>query len=170
VWLDPLLALGQVRAIHAALERVDREGAPVYQANAEAFARKLLALDARYGAGLRDCAHREIVTAHAAFAYLARRYGLEQLPLLGVSPEADPSPADLARLVQLARRHWVRYVFAETLLSRRLSETLAREVNAQVLVLNPLEGLTPEDQAAGRSYLTVMEDNLRALRMGLDCR
>jgi zinc transport system substrate-binding protein len=170
VWLDPLLAIAQVEAIRSALQDVDPAHAATYAANAAAFVARLRALDAAYAAGLRECARRDIVTAHAAFGYLARRYGLTQVPLLGVSPDAEPSPADMARLIQLARRRRVRYVFAETILGRRLAETLARDVGAQVLVLNPLEGLTAEEQAAGRGYLSVMEENLQNLRRGLECR
>jgi zinc transport system substrate-binding protein len=170
VWLDPLLAVAQVEAIRTALQRVDPSHAPRYEVNAAAFIARLRALHAAYLEGLRQCARREVVSAHAAFGYLTRRYALTQVPLLGASADHEPSPADLARLVRLARRRQVRYVFAETILDRRLVDTLAREVGAKVLVLNPLEGLTPEDAAAGRGYLQVMEENLRVLRLGLDCR
>lgn len=170
VWLDPLLAVAQVEAIRTALQRVDPSQASRYEANAAAFLTRLRALDAAYVDGLRDCARRDVMTTHAAFGYLTRRYGLTQVPLLGVSPDQEPSPAELARLVRLARRRQVRYVFAEAILDRRVTETLAREVGATVLVLNPLEGLAPEDAAAGRGYLEVMEENLRTLRRGLDCR
>jgi zinc transport system substrate-binding protein len=170
VWLDPVLAISQVEAIRAGLQQADPVRAATYEVNAVAYVARLRALDAAYAGGLRDCARRDVVTAHAAFGYLTRRYGLTQVPVLGVLPEAEPSPADLARLIQAARRRGVRAVFAETILNRRLTEALAREVGAEVLVLNPLEGLTAEEQAAGKDYLSVMEENLRALRAGLGCR
>jgi zinc transport system substrate-binding protein len=170
VWLDPLSAQAQVEAIRAGLAAVDPAGASVYTANAEAFKAKLGALHAAFQAGLRQCARRDVVTSHAAFAYLTRRYDLTQVAIQGLAPEAEPSPADLAGLVTVARAKGVKSVFFEPLVSPKLAETLAREVGARTLVLNPIEGLTPEEQAAGRGYLSLMEANLQSLRTGLDCK
>lgn len=170
VWLDPRLARAQVEAIRAGLARVDPAGAPVYARNAQAYAERLAALDRAFEEGLRDCARRDLVVSHAAFGYLARRYRLTMVPVMGVAAQAEPSPAQLAAIVRLARARGVRAIFAETLVNPRLAETLAREVGARALVLNPIEGLTREEAAAGKDYLALMEDNLRALRDGLDCR
>lgn len=170
VWLDPVLARAQVDAIRAGLATADPAGAETYAANARAYAARLDALHRAFEEGLRDCARREIVVAHAAFGYLARRYGLRQVAIMGLAPEAEPSPADLARLVRFARGRDVQYIFVEPLGSPRLAETLAREIGARTLALDPVEGLTPDDTAAGKSYITVMEQNLQNLRTALACR
>ena len=96
-----------------------------------------------FAAGLRDCARREVVTSHAAFAYLARRYRLTQVPVMGIAPEAEPSPAELAAIVETARRLKVTHIFFETLVSPRLAETLSREIGATPLPLNPDRGRDP---------------------------
>ena len=111
-----------------------------------------------------------MVTSHAAFTYLARRYGLTQVPVLGIASESEPSPADLARLVRFARKAGVKYIFFETLVSPKLAETLAREVGAKTLILNPVEGLTKEEAAAGKDYVALMRENLANLRTALECR
>jgi zinc transport system substrate-binding protein len=170
VWLDPVRAQAQVEAIRAGLAKVDPAHAAAYAANAQAYWAKLAALDAAFASGLKECARRDFVTTHSAFSYLARRYGLTQIPIQGIEPEAEPNPADLAALVKLAKARKVRYVFFETLVSSKLAETLAREIGAQTLVLNPVEGLTKEEEAAGKGYLSVMDENLRNLRLGLECR
>lgn len=170
VWLDPVLAQAQVETIRAALARADPAGAEVYSARAKAFAAALAALDGRFEAGLRDCARREVVVSHAAFAYLARRYHLEQVAVMGLAPESEPSPAALAAIVRLARRRKVEAVFFETLVSRRLADTLAREIGARALALNPVEGLTRDEAAAKKGYLDLMAANLDSLRDGLGCR
>jgi len=92
------------------------------------------------------------------------------VPVVGVALSAEPSPADLARLVRFARRSGVQAVFYEPLTSPKLAETLAREVGARTLVLNPVEGLTAEEAAAGKDYLALMRANLESLRAGLGCR
>jgi zinc transport system substrate-binding protein len=170
VWLDPVLAQAQVEAIRAGLVKADPNYAEQYAGNARAYQERLAALHAAFEAGLRRCARREIVVSHAAFAYLAKRYRLTMVPVAGLAPEAEPSPAHLASLVRFARRHKVEYIFFETLVSPKLAETLAREVGARTLVLNPIEGLTPEEAAAGKDYVALMEQNLQNLRTALACR
>lgn len=169
-WLDPLLAAAQVERIREALTRADPAGSAVYADNAGQYAASLQALHGRFERGLAECARRQIVVSHAAFGYLARRYGLTQVPVMGLAPEAEPSPAEMARIVRFMRRERVRYVFFETLVSSKLAETLAREVQAKTLVLNPVEGLTAEEAAAGRGYVALMDANLENLRVGLGCR
>ena len=170
VWLDPVLAQAQVDTITAGLIQVDPEGRAGYAERAAAYKARLAALHADFETGLKECARRDVVTSHAAFGYLTRRYRLNQVPMLGIAPETEPSPADLARLVRFARKAGVTYIFFETLVSPKLAETLAREVGAKTLVLNPVEGLTKEEAAAGKDYLALMRDNLANLRTALACR
>jgi zinc transport system substrate-binding protein len=124
----------------------------------------------RYRDGLAHCARRLIVTAHEAFGYLARRYGLRQEGVAGLSPDAEPDPERIAQLTDLARREGVTVVFTEELVSPRIADTLAREAGVHTDVLNPLEGLTDRERRAGANYITVMDDNLRKLRTALDCK
>lgn len=170
VWLDPTLARAQTQTIAEGLTRADPAGAPVYRANAAKLAARLDALDQAFAAGLRDCARHELVTSHAAFAYLARRYGLIQLPVMGIAPEAEPNPADLAAIVRTARERHVTHVFFEPLVSPRLAQTLAREIGATTLPLDPIEGVSREQAAADAGYVELMQANLATLRTGLGCR
>jgi zinc transport system substrate-binding protein len=170
VWLDPTLAQAQVEAIRAGLERTDPAHAAAYADNARRYGEQLVRLDETFAAGLRDCARRDMFTSHTAFTYLARRYQLVQVPVMGLAPESEPSPAELAAIARRARRENARYIFFETLVRSRLAEALAREVGAKTLVLNPIEGLTTEEAAAGKDYIALMEANLVNLRTGLLCR
>lgn len=170
VWLDPVLAQAQVERIRAGLAAADPAGAAAYEVGARSYTEVLARLHAEFQQGLADCARRDLVVSHAAFGYLARRYRLRQHAVLGLAPGAEPSPAEMAEIVRFARRHGVTHIFTETLVSSRLAETLAREVGARTLVLDPLEGLTPGALAAGQDYVTVMRANLANLREGLGCR
>ena len=170
VWLDPVLAQSEVEAIRTALERGDPAGKAAYAANAAAYGAKLTALDARFDAGLRDCARREVVVSHAAFGYLTRRYRLEQIAVMGLAPQSEPSPAALAAIVRTARQRKVTAIFLEPLVSPRLAETLAREVGVRLLMLNPIEGVTRQEATEGTGYLDLMARNLESLRTGLQCR
>lgn len=169
VWLDPVLMQQIAGTLRDALIAIDPAGRPAYAANAAAYQAELAALDAEFRAGLRNCRRKEIVTSHASFAYLAKRYGLEQEPITGLSPEVEPSPQRLQSVVQFAKQHDVKAIYFETLVDPKVAETIAREVGARTLVLNPIEGLTPSEQAAGQGYADLMRQNLANLRQGLEC-
>jgi zinc transport system substrate-binding protein len=160
VWLDPLRFAAMARAIATSL------GDP---AAADDLVARLEELDGRFEAGLERCERREIVTSHAAFGYLAERYGLTQVALLGLSPEAEPTPKDLAALVDEVEATGATTIFFEPLVSSALAETVARETGARAAVLDPLEGLTAAQEDAGDDYFSVMEENLRTLREALGC-
>ena len=170
VWLDPVLAQSMVETIRGALVTVDPEHAAIYAENAGRFRAKLEALHEAFRAGLAHCARREVVASHAAFGYLARRYGLTLIPVMGLAPDSEPTPAELAAVVRFARDKKVKYIFFETLVGPRLAETLARELGARTLAFNPIEGVTRDEQATGRDYVALMEENLKNLRVALDCQ
>ena len=137
---------------------------------ADAVAADLEELDRELRAGLADCERREIVTSHAAFGYLADAYDLTQIALTGVAPEAEPSARDIEALVAEVEKSGATTVFFEPLVSSDLAETVAREAGVQTAVLNPIEGLTDDQLAAGEDYFSVMRANLDSLRRGLGCR
>ena len=170
VWLDPRLLKTIVGEVAAALAVADPANRAAYEANAGAYSRELDDLDAAFTAGLATCDRRVIVTAHAAFGYLAGRYGLTQDAIAGLEPESEPSPQRLADLARKVRADGTTTIFYETLVSPKVAESLAREAGVRTAVLDPLEGLTAADAKAGRTYVSGMRENLAALRQALGCR
>jgi zinc transport system substrate-binding protein len=160
VWLDPMRYAVLVRKAAEALGDPDA---------ADELVRELQGLDAEFRAGLENCARRELVTSHAAFGYLADAYDLVQIPLTGLSPEVEPSARAIEELVDEVREEGATTVFFETLVSRKLAETVAREAGAETAVLNPLEGLTQDQSEEGADYFSIMRENLAALRSALEC-
>jgi zinc transport system substrate-binding protein len=169
VWLDPKLMSRIVDRIRSALADVDPAHAAAFDANAQAFQRQLSALDETYRSGLAACARDIIVTTHAAFGYLADAYGLRQEAISGISPEAEPDPRRLAQLADLVRSNGVTTIFTESMVSPAVADALARETGATTAVLNPLEGLTAAEVAAGDDYVSVMVHDLSLLRTALGC-
>ena len=161
VWLDPIRYAAIAERIGEELNR---------RPEAARFAARLRALDREFRRGLTNCERHEIVTSHAAFGYLAERYGLEQVAITGIAPEAEPTPRELENVVHEVQAVGATTVFSEALVSPRLAETVAREVGAKTAVLDPLEGLTESDVKAGEDYFSVMRANLAALRKALGCR
>ena len=107
------------------------------------------------------------MTQHAAFAYLANRYDLEQVSIAGISTEEEPSPAKLAELQDYVKENDIKYIYYAETSSSKIAETLANETDAELEVLNPIEGITTEDQEKGIDYIQLMKNNLAALEKSI---
>jgi zinc transport system substrate-binding protein len=169
IWLDPVRMEGIVRTVQRELTRTDPKGGALYARNAQRFLAELATLQTRYAHGLASCERSVFVTGHEAFGYLAKRYGLRQEGVAGLSPDAEPDAKRLGQLADLVRRLGVPVVFTEDLVSPRISETLAREAGVRTETLNPLEGLTDAELHRGANYVSVMDQNLTKLRGALGC-
>lgn len=169
VWLSPVLAGKMADEILQSFQKADADNASYYAGNAARLKESLAALDAEYTQGLAQCDKKDIITSHAAFGYLAAAYGLRQVPISGLSTEAEPSAKDLADIANFAKENDVKVIFFESLVSPKLSQTIAREVGAQTMALDPIEGIAGDKLAAGVNYLTQMRANLANLKVALEC-
>jgi len=165
-WQDALRMADLGDAVAERLSEIDPGHADDYAANAALLRTDLEQLDAAYVDGLAGCRRSLVVVSHDAFGYLGK-YGLDMEPIAGLSPEAEPAPADIARLQELIDGEGVTTVFAERLASPELAETLAEDMGVGTGVLDPIEGLS--DQTAGEDYLSLMEQNLAALEKANGC-
>lgn len=169
IWLDPILAQQIIDKITQALIQKDPNNANYYTANAAAYKQQLAQLGENYTTGIRSCQNTEIVTSHNAFAYLAKRYNFQIIPIAGLSPEEEPTPQKLAEIIQIIKQKDIKYIFYESLVSPRISDTIATEVGAKTLVFNPLEGLTDDQIQQGENYISVQNQNLQNLKTALQC-
>ncbi|WP_261304556.1 metal ABC transporter substrate-binding protein [Paenibacillus andongensis] len=168
VWLTPVLAQKEVEAIVIGLTQADPAHKDDYRKNADAYIGKLKALDESFKTGLKNVKHKEFVTQHAAFGYLAKEYGLTQVPIAGLSPEEEPAPDKMAEIIKFAKDNKVQTIFFETLVDPKVASTIAKEVGAKTAVLNPIEGLTDDDKKKNLDYIGVMTNNLEALKKALN--
>lgn len=169
VWLDPGNMILMAEAVADALTSVAPDRAAAFAAGAERYSDLLATLDREFSEGLSACESSVIVTSHRAFEYLARRYGLRQIPIAGISPSEEPSAKTLEAVAAAAEAEGVEVIYFEENLPDELARTLAAEVGASVDVLDPVEGFTREQLDAGADYLGAMRANLVALRSGLGC-
>lgn len=166
-WQDPLKLADVADAVADRLSTLDPVNASTYRSNAAALDADLTALDRDYATGLADCERNTIVVSHDAFGYLTR-YGLDIEPIAGLSPDAEPTPADLGRLHGLIDSRGITTVFGERLVPAELADTLATDLGVTTAVLDPIEGLT--DDTADEDYLSLMRANLAALKEANGCR
>jgi zinc transport system substrate-binding protein len=170
VWLDPFKSMELVKLIRDSITSANPDGVAIYATNATELLTELLSLHQTYTNGLVECTNNQFVTSHAAFGHLAERYGLEQIHISGLSPEAAPGPADLARITDTIRELGIKHIMAEPIVSSVYAETLAREINARLLPLHPLESLTPDESENGEDYFSIMTANLESLTLALGCK
>ncbi|WP_027085088.1 metal ABC transporter solute-binding protein, Zn/Mn family [Cohnella panacarvi] len=166
-WISPRSALAMAANIKDAYIAVDPAHRADYETRYEQLNERLKQLDAKFTDGLSPYAGRDIVVSHQAFGYLCRDYGLNQIAIMGLSPEAEPRAQDLLEISDYVKSHGIKTIFFEELVSDRLAKTLANEANIDTMVLNPLEGLTPEQEKAGDNYFSIMERNLENLQKAL---
>ena len=165
-WLDPLRMAELSTAVADQLAELDPQNADTFRENAEALVADLERLDQDYADGLAGCQRDLVVVSHDAFGYLTR-YGLHFEPINGLSPDAEPNPATLAELADVIEDEGVTTVFSERLASPAMAQTLASDLGVETGVLDPIEGLT--DETADQDYLSLMQDNLRALQEANGC-
>ncbi|AXT85465.1 zinc ABC transporter substrate-binding protein [Aeromicrobium sp. A1-2] len=166
-WLDPRNMITVTEAVEQKLAAIDPDHASAYAANAARFTAELTALDQNFEAGLKSCRTDTIVTSHAAFQYLADRYGLTQVPIAGIDPSNEPSPSQLADITRLVRAQNITTIFTEELVSPAIADTIAAETGARTATLDPIEGLS--DATKDETYLTLMRKNLQTLRKANSC-
>ncbi|MFJ8537627.1 metal ABC transporter substrate-binding protein [Streptomyces sp. NPDC093591] len=168
IWLDPVKYAEVAKGVGAAFEKADPDHAADYKKNTAALVKKLDALNTQFTDGLKNTKSKVFFTNHAAFGYLAERYGLTQEAISGLDPESEPSPARIKELQQEAKADGVTTVFYETLVSDKTAKTLADDAGLKTDVLDPLEGIT--DKSKGDDYFAVMEANLKALQTALGAK
>lgn len=159
VWLDVRQAIRQVDRIRDALARTDPQHQAEYERNAARFTAELESLDREIAADIAQWRERQFIAFHPAWVYFARRYGLRQTAVIERFPGREASPAELARVIDSARRIGARAIFAEHQFSAKTAETIAEESGARVVVLDPL-GSSLEDGG----YIALMRHNVRRMR------
>jgi len=158
VWLDPVDAMHQVEKIRDALIEADAPHAADYRRNTDTYLAKLRALDADIRTAAAGFHTRDFVAQHAAWVYFAKRYGLNEVGVIEIAPGREPSPSQIAAIVDTVRRTHAKAIFAEPQLSQKAADVVASETGVKVLLLNPLG--SPPDY----SYLTMMRQNLATMK------
>lgn len=170
IWLDFENDKKIVDAIVQALSQKDPKNKEYYVKNAQEYNAKLSSLNQKYNNGLYNCKQKEFISGgHNAFAYLAHKYNLESISAFGISPNSEPTPQKIKEIVDLTKEHGIKYIYFEKLVNPKMAETIAQEANAQTLVLNPAHNLLKEQFQQGITFISLMEENLQNLKIGLEC-
>ena len=168
VWLNPLNAKVEMKNIKNAFVKVDPDNKNYYEKNYKRYANKFDQLNQEYKEGLSNIKSKNLITSHEAFGYLCQAYGLNQVGIEGLSADSEPDASRMNEIIQFSKENNVKTIFFEDLVSPKVSKTIADEIGAKTVVLNPIEGLTTKEIKAGKDYFTVMKSNLKILEKALN--
>ncbi|MFH1432568.1 MAG: zinc ABC transporter substrate-binding protein [archaeon] len=170
IWLDFENDEKIVDAIAQTFAQKDPKNSEFYIKNAQGYNAKLSSLNQKYSDGLSNCKQKEFISGgHNAFAYLAHKYNLESISAFGISPDSEPTPQKIKEIVDLTKEHGIKYIYFEKLVNPKMAETIAQEANAKTLVLNPAHNLLKEQFQQEVTFISLMEENLQNLKIGLEC-
>lgn len=169
IWLDPNLVKAYSKTIFEKLISLDPQNKEYYTNNFNEFNGKLELLSSDIKTNLTNCNLNDFIAFHDAFGYFAKRYGLTQHSISGLSPEGDISPQKIADAIKLAEQLGVNIIFSEDNIDPRLSNTIANEIGGKVMILSPIEMITQEEQTSNKDYFSKMYDNLDNLKIALRC-
>jgi zinc transport system substrate-binding protein len=167
IWLDPVLAKQQVNNILQGLIQADPADQQYFTTNAQNYEAKLDYLDSQILNATTNVKTRHFITFHEAFAYFAQQYNLTQIPITGPFEE-EPTPSDIQNVVNAINFYHLKYVGYEALENPAVSQSIATDTNATLIQMNPIEGLTTADQAAGKTYLILMQEDLTNILLALN--
>jgi len=167
IWLNPVLVKQQVNNILQGLIEADPADSQYFTQNANSYRSKLDNLNAQIITATTNVKTRYFVTFHESFAYFAKEYDLTQIPIAGPFQE-EPGANDIQNAINAINQYHLLYVGYESLENPDFPESISSQTNATLILMNPIEGLTAEDKAAGKDYLILMRENLSNIVLALN--
>lgn len=167
IWTDPSNVKKEMKNIREGLIELDPNNKEYYEKNYEKYRKELDKLDREFSETIKSLANKDIVVPHKSFTYMSKAYGLNQVPIAGISSDSEPNPDRMAEIIEFVEENQVRVIFYEELGSSKIAEAIADASGADLDVLNPLEGLSNKERENGDDYFSIMRKNLKALEKAL---
>lgn len=169
-WLDIDNMIKMTQAMDAEFSKLLPNKAEIFHGNAAAYIGELQKLKSEYVTGLSECKNRTLISNHDAFGYLTHSNKLENVSVIGLSSDEQPSAQTVAHVVELVKEHGMKTIFFEELINDNVSQTIARETGAKAVPLQPLENISQDELKLHQTYLSLMRENLKKLREAMECR
>lgn len=170
IWTDPNNAIIMTKNVLAALVAVDPQNKDFYRENAKNYLAELVSLDQDIKAAVIAAKRREIVIGgRNAMRYFMKRYGITAYAAFdSCSAEQEPSLRTMTQLREIIKMKNCGVVYYEELQTPRVAQSLAEETGAKLLLLHSAHNLSKEDFEAGKTYVSLMRQNLKNLKEGLN--
>lgn len=144
--------------------------AQIYHTNATAYIVKLEKLKSDYQSALKECKNRTLISNHDAFGYLAHANALENVSIIGLSSDEQPSANIIAQIIARVKEHGIKTIFFEDMINDNVAQTIARETGAKALPLQPLENISEDELKSHQTYESIMRANLAKMTQAMECR
>lgn len=169
-WLDIDNMIKMTQTLDAEFSKLLPAKAEQFHKNATVYIAELQKLKSEYATGLAECKNRTLISNHNAFGYLTHANKLENISVIGLSSDEQPSAQTVAHVVEVVKEHGMKTIFFEELINDNVSQTIAKETGAKALPLQPLENISEDELKSHQTYLTIMRENLKKLREAMECR
>lgn len=168
VWLDPVLTIDLANNIKNSLIELMPEHASEFESNFYGLKSELVKLDQEYKTTIEESKTKYLLVSHAAYGYWEQRYGIEEIPIAGLSPSQEPSQKELQEIVKESIEHDIHYVIFEQNVSPKVAEIIQKEIGAKSLTLHNLEALTDKNIKQNDDYFSIMRNNLKTIKTALN--
>lgn len=165
VWLDPMNAVSMAEAVEEAFSDKAPDYKDEFADRLSAFKEEAATLDTELQAAVDGGSKTELLVTHAAYGYLAERYGFDQLPITGLTPSEEPSQQALKRVIEEAQLHDLKYIAFEDTVTPKVAQVVQNEIGAETVTIYNLESVTKEQM--DKSYFDLMRENVKALETAL---
>ena len=169
-WLDIDNMIKMTQTMDAEFSKLLPSKAEIFHGNAATYIGELQKLKAEYTMGLSECKNRTLISNHDAFGYLAYANKLENVSVIGLSSDEQPSAQTVSHIVEVVKEHGMKTIFFEELINDNVSQTIAKETGARAVPLQPLENISQDELKSHQTYLSLMRENLKKLREAMECR
>ena len=169
-WLDIDNMIKMTQTLDTEFTKLVPAKAEQFHKNSAVYITELEKLKSEYASGLSECKNRTLISNHDAFGYLAHANNLENISVIGLSSDEQPSAQVMAHIVEVVKEHGMKTIFFEELINDNVSQTIAKETGAKALPLQPLENISQDELKSHQTYLTIMRENLKKLREAMECR
>jgi zinc transport system substrate-binding protein len=169
-WLDIDNMIKITQTLDSEFSKLAPLKAKAFHNNATAYSAQLQKLKSEYTTGLAECKNRTLISNHDAFGYLAHANKLENISVIGLSSDEQPSAQIVAHIIEVVKEHGIKTIFFEELVNDNISQTIARETGSTAVALQPLENISEDELKSHQTYLTIMRENLKKLRVAMECR
>ena len=165
-WLDPVAFAAQVDVVLGHLITTFPDGEDLFKANANAFKAELVKLDEQFESLSENCQDMSVVANHNAYSYMAYRYDIQFVTVHGLDPEGEPTPEDLAGVIEHIEEEGITVLYVEEYTDASSVDSIIEATGVTVKTLYTME-MAPMD--ADDDYLSLMKKNLENLEAGMSC-
>jgi len=168
-WLDFDNMKNATKVVTQQLILLEPKNKTLYLHNRDAYLVMLDRLDESYARDLTSCRIEHVILNHNSMGYLAHRYGFHAESLSGLSPEAQPTPNDIKRIIHEIDENGINTIFFENFVNAKVMHTIAQDTGVKVEVIESLGNITADQAESNATYEELMYKNLDKLSKALMC-